>query len=610
MKTFLSLIKFTLLSLLIASCAHKYTEKEVKEESAKLNKFFEETFNENMMRSPTWQTYVGLKSNYDKLGDETEAFEEESIEILKKHLKKIKSFDYDALDKQSKISYDLFVENGESWLESHKKWRYHHFSLNQMFGYHSGTVSFMINMHKVDSKSDAEAYISRLKEIKRVFDERMVYNRKQRDLGIFAPDFTYAHVIDASQNIITGKPFTKSKKDSPLLQDFKRKVSKLKISKKEKKSLIKDAKKALITYVKPAYDELITWVKETDAMNDKNEGAWSLPNGEDYYRHRLERITTTDMTPEEIHEFGLKDVKRIHGEMDAIRQKVGFKGDLKEFFTFMRSDKQFYYPNSKQGKAAYLKEARNVIATMKKSLPKMFKTFPKADLTVKAVEDYREKTAGIAFYQGPPLFGNRPGIYYVNLYKMADNPKYELEALAYHEGIPGHHMQIAIKTELEDLPKFRRTGGYTTYSEGWGLYAERLGKDFGFYEDPYSDFGRLSMELWRASRLVVDTGIHHKKWTREKAIQFLTDNNPSGKLENIKGIERYFIMPGQATAYKIGMEKILALRESSRKELGEKFDIREFHDTVLRNGALPLNILEDQVDQWVESVQNQEVQES
>lgn len=603
MKRNLSLIKIILLSLLLASCAHKYTQKQVKEESAKVNKFFEEVFNENLMRNPTWQTYVGLKSNYGKLGDETEAFEKESIELLKKNLKKIKSFDYDALDAQTKISYDLFVKNGNDWLESYKKWRYHHFPLNQMFGYHSGTPSFMINMHRIDNKSDAEAYISRLKEIKRVFDERMVYNRKQRDMGIFAPDFTYSHVIDASKNIISGRPFDKAKKDSPLYQDFKRKVAKLKISKKEKNKLISKAKDALLKYVKPAYQDLIAWVKETDKMNDKSEGAWSLPNGEEYYQHRLKQITTTDMTPEEIHEFGLRDVKRIHGEMDKIRQKVGFKGNLHEFFKFMQNDKQFYYPNTKKGKAAYLKDARKIIANMKKSLPKMFNTFPKADLTVKAVEEYREKTAGIAFYQGPPLFGKRPGIYYVNLYKMADNPRYEQEALAYHEGIPGHHMQIAIKTELEGLPKFRRTGGFTAYSEGWGLYAERLGKDFGFYKDPYSDFGRLSMELWRASRLVVDTGIHHKKWTREQAIQFLKDNNPSSELENIKGIERYFIMPGQATAYKIGMEKILALRKESREKLGEDFDIREFHDTVLKNGALPLDILEDQVDLWVENVQ-------
>lgn len=597
----LNLIKSLLLCLILFSCAHKYSEKEIQEETAKLNKFFEEVFNENMMRSPTWQTYVGLKTNYDKLNDETEAFEEESIEILKKNLKKLEQFDYDALDKQAQISYDLFKKSGEDWLDSHKKWRFHHFPLNQMFGYHSGTPSFLINMHRVENKDHALAYISRLKEIKRVFDERMVYNRKQREMGIFAPDFTYDHVVDASKNIITGKPFTKSKKDSPLYQDFKRKVKALKLSKAEKTQLIKQAEKALVNYVKPAYEELITWVKETDQMNDKNEGAWALPDGDEYYRHRLERITTTDMTPKEIHDFGLSEVKRIHGEMNKIKEKVGYKGSLQDFFEYMKTDKKFFYPNNKSGKEAYLKEARKVISEMKKALPQMFNTFPKADLMVKAVEEYREKTAGIAFYQGPPLFGDRPGIYYVNLYKMSDNPKYELEALAYHEGIPGHHMQIAIKTELEDLPKFRRTGGYTAYSEGWGLYAERLGKDFGFYKDPYSDFGRLSMELWRASRLVVDTGIHYKKWSREKAIQFLKDNNPNAELEIVKGIERYFIMPAQATAYKIGMEKILQLRKESKEELGKNFDIREFHDTILRNGALPLDILEEQVDQWVEN---------
>lgn len=602
MKTNLSFLRLFMLSILLFSCAHNYTEKEIQEETAKLNQFFEDTFNEGMMRSPTWQTYVGLKSNYDKLNDETEAFEEEGLNILKRNLEKLEEFNYDALDKQAKISYDLFKNDGERALKSHKKWRYHRFPLNQMFGYHSGTPSFLINMHRIETKKDAQDYISRLKEIKRVFDERMVYNRKQRELGIFAPDFTYAHVIDASKNIITGRPFTKSKKDSPLLQDFKRKVGELKkVSKKEKQTLIKEAKAALIKYVKPSYEDLIAWVKETDQMNDKSEGAWSLPNGEEFYRHRLKSITTTDMSPQEIHEFGLNDVKRIHQEMIKIKEKVGFNGNLQEFFTHMKTSKQFYFPDTQAGKDAYLKESRKVIADMKEALPKMFNTFPKADLMVKAVEDYREKTAGIAFYQGPPLFGDRPGIYYVNLYKMADTPRYELEALAYHEGIPGHHMQIAIKTELEGLPKFRRTGGYTAYSEGWGLYAERLGKDFDFYQDPYSDFGRLSMELWRASRLVVDTGIHYKKWSREKAIKFLTENNPSGELENIKGIERYFIMPGQATAYKIGMEKILELREASREELGDKFDIREFHDTVLRNGALPLDILEEQVDLWVDS---------
>jgi uncharacterized protein (DUF885 family) len=592
--------KLIVLSFALFSCGHNYTKKEIENESNRLNNFFEEAFNESMMRSPTWQTYVGLKTNYDKLDNETEEFEIEGIEILKANLKKLESFNYDALNKQSRLSYDLFKKSLMQRLEGYEKWKFHHFPLNQMFGYHSGTPSFLINMHKIESKEDALAYISRLKEIKRVFQERMVYNKKQKELGIFAPKFTYDHIIDASRNIITGRPFTKSNDDSPLLKDFKQKIKSLKISTKEKNELIAQSKYALIESVKPAYDELISWIKSLDKINNKNEGAWSLPDGDEFYRFRLKSITTTDMTPEEIHEFGLKDVKRIHKEMNIIKNKVGFKGSLPEFFNFMKNSDRFYYPNTKSGKNSYLKDSENVIKEMKDFLPNIFNTFPKADLIVKAVEEYREKTAGTAFYQGPPLFGGRPGIYYVNLYKMQDAPKYELEALAYHEAIPGHHMQTAIMTELKDLPKFRRTYRVTSYTEGWGLYAERLAKDVGFYKDPYSDFRRLSMELWRASRLVVDTGIHSKKWSREKAINFLAENNPTGELENKKGIERYFIMPGQATAYKIGMEKILDLRERSKAKLGEKFDIREFHDVILSNGSLPLDILEDQVQQWEE----------
>lgn len=239
---------------------------------------------------------------------------------------------------------------------------------------------------------------------------------------------------------------------------------------------------------------------------------------------------------------------------------------------------------------------------MKKSLPKMFNTFPKAELVVKPVEKFREKSAGIAFYNGPSLYGNRPGKYYVNLYKMEDVSKYEMEALAYHEALPGHHMQIAIATELEGIPKFRKLGGYTAYSEGWGLYSELLPKEFGFYKDPYSDFGRLSMELWRACRLVVDTGIHYYKWSRDKSIKYLTDNTPNAELEIEKGVERYFVMPAQATAYKVGMLKILQLRWKAKMLLKNNFDIKAFHDVILKDGAVPLNILEEKVDSWTQKL--------
>ena len=280
-------------------------------------------------------------------------------------------------------------------------------------------------------------------------------------------------------------------------------------------------------------------------------------------------------------------------------KKTGFKGSLAEFFVFLRDDPQFYYPNTAEGKAAYLAEATRVIDDMKGRLDQLFVLKPKADLQVKAVEAYREATAGKAFYEAPAIDGSRPGIYYANLYNMAAMPKYMLAALAYHEGIPGHHMQIAIAQELGALPKFRKLGGYTAYIEGWGLYTELLPKEIGLYQDAYSDFGRLSMELWRACRLVVDTGIHAKKWTREQAIQYLVDNTPNAKAEAVNAIDRYIVMPAQATAYKIGMIKIIELRQKAKTALGDRFDIRQFHDVVLKNGAVPLDTLEQLVDQYI-----------
>ena len=285
--------------------------------------------------------------------------------------------------------------------------------------------------------------------------------------------------------------------------------------------------------------------------------------------------------------------------MEAIKNKVGFKGSLQDFFTFMKNDKQFYYPDSKKGRDDYMKKATMIIDSMKGRLDELFLTKPKAEIIVKAVEPFREKAAGKAFYQQPAIDGSRPGTYYANMYDIMAMPNYQMEALAYHEGIPGHHMQIAIAQELEGIPMFRKMGGYTAYIEGWGLYSEKVPKEMGMYSDPYSDFGRLAMELWRACRLVVDTGIHSKKWTREKGIDYYVDNTPNAKSDAVKMVERHIVMPSQATAYKVGMNKILELRKKAKTKLNDKFDIREFHDVVLLNGALPLNILEELVDAWI-----------
>ena len=342
-------------------------------------------------------------------------------------------------------------------------------------------------------------------------------------------------------------------------------------------------------------------MKSQQARTTDDDGAWKLPRGDEYYQWRLQRMTTTDMSADEIHELGLAEVARIQDEMRSIMQDVGFDGTLQEFFTFLKEDPQFTYEDSDAGRQAYLDEATRIIDVMKTRLDDVFLKKPEAGLEVRRVEAFREKSAGKAFYNRPAQDGSRPGIYYANLYKITDMPKYQMEALAYHEGIPGHHMQLAIAQELEGVPKFQKFGGVTAYTEGWGLYSEYLPKEMGFYEDPYSDFGRLAMEIWRAARLVVDTGLHHKKWTRQEAIDYLLENTPNPENDAIKAIERYIVMPGQATAYKIGMIKILELREAAKAQLGDDFDIREFHDVILETGPVPLDVLEARIQNWAAS---------
>ena len=335
-----------------------------------------------------------------------------------------------------------------------------------------------------------------------------------------------------------------------------------------------------------------------EAIATNDDGAWKLPNGAEYYQSRLKHYTTTNLTADEIHNIGLSEVARIQDEMRAIMTQVGFKGTLKDFYTFLRNDKQFVYPETTEGADEYIKEATAIIDDMKSRLDSLFITKPKADMIVKRVEAFREDTAFGAFYDQPALDGSRPGTYYINMKSVADQPKYLMQALAYHEGIPGHHMQIAIGMELDGLPKFRTLGGHTAYIEGWALYAESVPKELGLYTDPYKDFGRLSMEIFRAARLVVDTGIHSKKWTREKAVQYYLDNIPNPEGDVRAEIDRYIVWPGQATAYKIGMLKIIELRKEAESALGEKFDVREFHDVVLANGSVPLSILEELVQDW------------
>lgn len=572
-----------------------------KTESEKAAEFFESSFKESLANKPMYLTYLGMKEKYGEWGDISAAEDDRDLALVKKQLAELKKIDFAKLGEQEKLSYRLFEEQAKDQIFA-DRYRDYGYQVNQMFGLQSQLPSFLINMHRVDNVSDAEAYISRLKKAKPLFDQLIVRMESSEKLGVVPPKFVFPMVISDSKNIIAGKPFEKdAKEDNPVWADIQGKVEKLEATDEEKAKLLKEAKAALLGEFKNAYAALIGFLESQEKRADTRDGVWKFPKGEEYYKYRLKDMTTTDMTADEIHKLGLAEVARIHDEMRAIKEKVGFKGDLQAFFKFMRNDAQFKLPNTDEGRQKYLDDAVKTIDVMKSRLDELFLTKPKADLVVTRVEPFREDSAGRAFYQRPSLDGSRPGRYYVNLADMNEMAVYELEALAYHEGIPGHHMQLAIAQELEGIPTFRKVGGYTAYTEGWGLYSETLPKEIGFYQDPYSDFGRLSMELWRACRLVVDTGIHAKKWTREQAIKYLRDSTPSPELDVVKAIERYIVMPGQATAYKIGQIKIMQLRAKAKKALAEKFDIREFHDVILRNGMLPLGILEEQVDQYIAS---------
>lgn len=609
-KTNISLVAFTLSALLVLPSyavpslndSHNVTSKSIaaQSESEKANALFETIFMENIMASPIAQTYMGIKQDYDKwddIGDEADARE---LARTKKQLAEVNQLDASKLDPQTRLSLALLTQNLNNDIKDYQ-WRYHNYPVNQMHGGHSMIASFLINQHQITDVSDAKAYISRLNGVPKRLSQLQQALEVRANKGIIAPKFVFGYVISDSQNIIKGAPFDKGE-DSALLADFRKKVNALSISEAEKAQLIADAEKALVSQVEPAYKTLIAYIKTLEAKADTRDGVWKLPDGEAFYNNALARTTTTQMTADEIHQLGLAEVERIHNEMRAIMKKVNFNGTLQEFFTFMRDDPQFYYPNTAEGKAAYLADATKLIDNMRSRLDEVFKVQPKAAMIVKQVEAFREKSAGKAFYEQPAPDGSRPGSYYANLYDMKAMPKYQMEALAYHEGIPGHHMQIAISQELKDIPKFRKFGGYTAYIEGWGLYSESFPKEMGLYANPYSDFGRLAMELWRACRLVVDTGIHAKQWTREQGIAYYVDNTPNAKSDAKKMVERHIIMPSQATAYKVGMIKLLELRHKAEKQLGDKFDIRDFHTLVLANGALPLDVLEEQVDQWIASV--------
>lgn len=577
-------------------------------ESEQLTVWLDEQYEEQLQFSPMTLTRLGRKELYDQIDDASESALQERLDWLAASVEEMaNSFDYEALTDDARLSYDLWhyqyvqQENLMSWLR-------HSYVFEQMNGEHSGLPTFLISYHGVDTLSDMEAYIIRIGGISNRIEQLMERAQLAADEGVRPPHFSYEIVMQQSADLLNGMPFeAENEVDSPLLADAKTKITALfddgLIDEAQAEALVADTEAALLEHFQPAYLDLIAWLDEDIAnAGEEAQGVWTLPDGEAFYNDMLSYSTTTDLTADEIHEIGLAEVERIKGEIAQIMEEVEFEGSMAEFFDFIRTDEQFLYPNTDEGRQAFLDETETFLDTMYDKLPEAFGTLPKAGLEVRRVEAFREEDGAPAHYYPGAPDGSRDGIYYAHLSDMAANPSWDMETVAYHEGVPGHHMQISIQQELTSVPQFRTQYFAGAYVEGWALYSEKLAKEMGAFETPYNDFGRLNAEIWRAVRLVVDTGLHSKGWSQEQAVEYFLANTAIAESAVRAEVRRYLVMPGQATSYKIGMLKIQELRERAEVELGADFDLSAYHDVVLGNGALPLIMLDDVVDRWIEEV--------
>jgi len=579
------------------------SEAKQKSETDRLNAWFDKKFEEGLKFSPITQTFLGRKTDYDKIDDYSVEAADRQLKWLRDSTAEMKrTFDPEKLSPDAKISWDMWLFRLAE-AESGVAYRNNQYVLHQFNGTQSFFPTFLINQHRVASEEDMVAFITRLKGSARALDQLLARSQANAKAGTRPPRFAYEGVIEQSEKITTGWPFDDGD-PSALWTAATDKIEKLvkdgTITNDRAMALYGEARIALTETLKPSYDRIITWFK-ADLPNTKQSfGVSALPGGEAFYNYRLANQTTTDLTADQIHNIGLSEVARIRSEMETIKDSVNFKGDLQAFFTFLREDDQFYFSNDDKGAQDYIDRAEMHLAEIKSELPKFFGRLPKADLVVKRVEPFREQDGAAQHYRTGTPDGSRPGTYYAHLSDMRAMPIHSLEVIAYHEGNPGHHMQSSIAQELQGVPKFRAQGAYIpAFGEGWALYSETLAKEMGAYKDPYSDFGRLTTEIWRAIRLVVDTGLHSKGWTEEQAVEYFLANSPIPETAVRSEVRRYLVMPGQATSYKIGMLKIQELRAKAEKELGDDFDIRGFHDTVLGGGAVPLSILEKMIDQWI-----------
>ena len=568
-------------------------------EDARLAAFFEDSFGRRLAEDPLAQTGLGLKTAMSRWPDTGEASADRAAERLRADLGRLRTFDPNRLGAQSRLSYRVFEFAGEAGLKAHR-WRDNHYPVCQMRGPQRSIPQTLINNHPIADQADAEAYIARLIGVKTYLAGVVAGLDRQAAKGVRPPNFSYPLVIENCENLIRGAPFG-SGPDSPILADFRGKIAKLMLADAIKAALIANAEAAMREGFGPGFRQLIDWLRASQVVMARNDGVWALPEGDGYYLARLDLETTLPLKPEEVHKTGLEEVARIRDAMATVMRKTGFTATLADFFRFLSTDKRFYYPETAEGKADYLAAMRARCAEVESRLGEIMTRIPRAKMIVKPVEPWLEKSAGTAGYFPPAPDGSRPGMLYVNTVKMRNLPIFELSSLSYHEGVPGHHLENSISQELTGLPAFRRHGDYTAYGEGWALYAEQLPYAMGLYSDPYQEFGQLSNELMRAGRLVVDTGVHHLRWSRERAVAWLDDNTSSSHEDNITAIQRYIVTPGQATAYETGKLKMMDLRVRAERKLGSRYDLRTFNDALLGNGPLPLALLDETVTAWIDA---------
>lgn len=505
------------------------------------------------------------------------------------------------LDNNQRISKDIALYLADFALAA-EPYRYHNYPVNQLFGVQNGYPSFMQAQHQIHSVDDAENYLSRLIAVKTKFGQTLEGLKLREAKGIIPPKFVIERVLTEMNDFISAPV-----EDNILYSSFKAKLAETQISSDEQARLLATAKTNIEAYVQPAYRLFIDYFTELQTKAGTEDGYWALPNGNVAYEQLLKFFTTTNYTADEIHAKGLAEVSRIQGEIMTIlaAQEYDTSQGFSVAIEALAADPKFYYEDSAAGRAQILVDYQKILDEINAGLDNAFRIRPKAGMEVVRIPEFKEKTAPGAYYQQPAIDGSRPGRFYANLFDIKATPKYGMRTLAYHEGIPGHHFQVAVAMELEGQPLIRKMAPFTAYIEGWALYSERLAWELGFQQDPFDNIGRLQAELFRAVRLVVDTGIHHSRWTREQAIDYMKKNTGMSDRDVTAEIERYIVMPGQATAYKVGMMKILELREKAKKALGDKFDLRDFHDVVLKNGAVPLDILEKLVDRYIADKRSQ-----